>query len=251
MSNRPSLPWRKIQDYLVEVGSSRDIHELYHRATHGVQSLIPFDVSALFFIGPSKIAGFCGTDQKQVRLYHDHYVRINPVLSLNIHDLTWIDWRGFDDTEFAADYMRPLGVRYSLARFTPSQPISLSIQRSARGPIFQESHYEILGAINPHLNNIHTFLETIAKLEAEQVHAAELARGCRVLSRREAEVAALLCQRLSAAVIATKLLISPRTVERHTANIYEKMRVGSRRELMLKLLGNPHGGERPPTPAKR
>ena len=238
MPYRPSLPWRKIQDYLLELGASRDIQEFYHKSTHNVYSLIPVDVSALFFIGPFQIAESCGADPKQIPVYNDHYSRINPIASYDLSMLTWIDWRDFEDTEFVADFMRPNGVRYSLARYMPSNPISLSIQRSPQSPTFQELHYEILGAINPHLNNIHTYLEIIAKLEAEQVHTAELARGCRVLSGREAEVAALLCQRLSVPVIATKLLVSPHTVQRHIANIYEKLKVGNRRQLLLKLLGD-------------
>ena len=71
-------------------------------------------------------------------------------------------------------------------------------------------------------------------------YTGELACGCKVLSKREAEVAALLCQRLTMAEIATKLFINRRTVEFHIANIYEKLKVRNRRELVLKLIGSKH-----------
>ena len=50
------------------------------------------------------------------------------------------------------------------------------------------------------------------------------------LTNRELEVMALLAQRLSAKEIAQILTISERTVKRHTANIYQKLAVNSRRE---------------------
>lgn len=50
------------------------------------------------------------------------------------------------------------------------------------------------------------------------------------LTNRELEVLALLAQRLSAKEIAQRLVISDRTAKRHTANIYQKLGVNSRRE---------------------
>jgi len=50
------------------------------------------------------------------------------------------------------------------------------------------------------------------------------------LSDREAETLALLAQRLSNKEIAEKLHITPETVKRHTANIYQKLDVHGRRE---------------------
>jgi ATP/maltotriose-dependent transcriptional regulator MalT len=48
------------------------------------------------------------------------------------------------------------------------------------------------------------------------------------LTHRELEVLALLAQRLSAREIAQRLVISERTVKRHTANVYLKLAVNGR-----------------------
>ena len=50
------------------------------------------------------------------------------------------------------------------------------------------------------------------------------------LTRREIEILEFLAQRLSAKEIAQRLIISDRTVKRHTANIYQKLGVNSRRD---------------------
>jgi len=80
-------------------------------------------------------------------------------------------------------------------------------------------------------------LKIYSILDERQVYGAELNDGCRLLSKREAEIVALLSRRLSASQIAKEFSISPRTVERHIANIYEKLHVNSRRELLRKILG--------------
>jgi LuxR family maltose regulon positive regulatory protein len=59
---------------------------------------------------------------------------------------------------------------------------------------------------------------------------ASQARLIEPLTDRELEVLALLVQRLSAKEIAERLVISDRTVKRHTANIYQKLGVNSRRQ---------------------
>ena len=50
------------------------------------------------------------------------------------------------------------------------------------------------------------------------------------LTRREREILALLCQRLTDPEIAERLFLSPRTVEKHVGNIFGKLGVASRRE---------------------
>ena len=57
------------------------------------------------------------------------------------------------------------------------------------------------------------------------------------LTPRESEVLALLAQRLSNSEIATRLFISPKTVRRHTENIYGNLAVHDRREAVAKGLG--------------
>jgi DNA-binding CsgD family transcriptional regulator len=50
------------------------------------------------------------------------------------------------------------------------------------------------------------------------------------LTRREREVLALLCQRLTDPEIAARLFISPRTASSHVANVLGKLGAANRRE---------------------
>ncbi len=65
-------------------------------------------------------------------------------------------------------------------------------------------------------------------LGAGTVKGSELAG----LTKRELEVARLAVQAYTAAEIGTRLHIGERTVETHLTNIYTKLRIGSRRELI-------------------
>jgi len=69
--------------------------------------------------------------------------------------------------------------------------------------------------------------------------------GLNTLSKREQQILQLLAQRLTNKEIAERLHLSPVTVKRHAANIYEKLGVHSRRQAVAKaeglgLLGAPH-----------
>lgn len=55
--------------------------------------------------------------------------------------------------------------------------------------------------------------------------------GIQRLTRREREVAELICQRLTNPQIAARLVLSPKTVEIHASNIFRKLGVSSRGEV--------------------
>jgi DNA-binding NarL/FixJ family response regulator len=75
--------------------------------------------------------------------------------------------------------------------------------------------------------------QAVSEATREQIERARLGKRDRdeVLSRRELEVLKLVAEGYSTNEIASELVISPRTVERHRANLMEKLGVGDRVQL--------------------
>jgi DNA-binding CsgD family transcriptional regulator len=116
-------------------------------------------------------------------------------------------------------------------------PCNLIINYPRRSLYFNDQIYPILEFIKPHLSNYYSILKKMSEYQQEQCRIHEMVYDGRLLSKREAEIAVLLCQHLTMVEIATKLLLSPRTVQTHVENIKEKLRVRNRREMLLKLTG--------------
>jgi DNA-binding CsgD family transcriptional regulator len=101
----------------------------------------------------------------------------------------------------------------------------------------ERSDEQMFFSLRPHLQNIYNLLKRLGKPPPGDFFTCELAPDMKLLSRREAEVATLLCRRLRPAQIAALLLISARTVERHIENVYGKLNVNNRKQLLARLLG--------------
>jgi DNA-binding CsgD family transcriptional regulator len=246
--------YRKVLDIVSAIGSEGSLQGFLERALTGIRGMFPSE-QAFCIVGralplpPFEETSLLHLDfpDSAKSAYEGYYCRIDPgrrmtradtrILSLDFSQPSWAH------DEFVADFLHgmlrverdvvvPLldpsgrgGLCFGLARGPSSRPATLE--------------EETMLALRPHLANFCSLYKRLESLPEELYYAAELARDASLLSRREAEVAALLCKRLRVPEIATLLLISLRTVERHVANIYFKLNVRSRRELIGKLLGLP------------
>jgi DNA-binding CsgD family transcriptional regulator len=75
-------------------------------------------------------------------------------------------------------------------------------------------------------------IETLRSLRGRGEKAAAALLGPASLTKREREVARLAVQGLTAKEIAKQLILGPRTVEGHLANVYAKLGVRSKVELV-------------------
>lgn len=243
MTYRPDLPWSQIHDYLAEVGAETTQSGFFRNALEKIHHLIPHDSLAVFYQTAPTFQAIHGNLQKAVDDYNSYFIHVNPMRSLpNLAGYARVtDWTEFENTEFVTDYIRPFKIHWTLSRITPLSRLHLGLHRSRHSPVFNDREAEIMEILIVHLNNYHSCLETIAQLQKEHFYAAELAAHSKLLSNREAEVAALLCHRFTVPQIASKLLISRRSVETHVESIKVKLGVRTRQELIIKLLGEESG----------
>lgn len=98
--------------------------------------------------------------------------------------------------------------------------------------------YELKGALLPpgSFGADPAVMVTVARLGAVTLPDARALRERFGLTDREGQVALLLAEGLSNAEIAERLYLSPHTARRHTANIFDKLGVNSRKGLALLFL---------------
>ena len=252
MAERTLLPWRKMWDYIGEIGEAPSLREMLRRAVEGFPRLVSCEhaIACLAEVDPilTKIAVSVhhnGAPEAAIRAYEDRYfyedfIRLNLERTARTYQMDWRQsW--LRDIPIAQEFIHGL-LRIDLSAGIPMLDaegpggLNLCFTRIGTGRI-SSGDERIMLALRPHLLNLYTLFKRLENQPADNVFAAELAAECELLSKREAEIAGFLCKRLSAREIARLTMISKRTVETHVQHVYDKLGVNSRRELHQKLLG--------------
>lgn len=241
MTAYSDLPWPRINDYLLEIGTIRDNKEFSLRVLECLNSLVPFDADGVYVTintaGEVGVRSSIAGSSKWVELYNNYYWKTQPDTG------PIVDWRQWRDTEYVADFIEPQGIGFTAGLLLGDSDGGFvggfAIHRSKNSSCFSEQERLILEVLHPHISNFHSINTLLATCDIRQLpDAATLAADYQCLTKREAEIAALLCRKYQTGMIATRLLISPLTVYRHVANIFTKFNVFSREELVEKLLRN-------------
>jgi DNA-binding CsgD family transcriptional regulator len=139
-----------------------------------------------------------------------------------------------------ADYFRHRGVEDQLGavvRARDERTLMVVFSRSSRG--FNDRDRGVLGLLLPHLRHaVHRQrrLAALAATRALPSPAVVSPRAWESLTERERDVVACLRMAATDQRIARTLLISPRTVGKHLENVYRKLSLSGRMEL-LSILG--------------
>jgi DNA-binding CsgD family transcriptional regulator len=237
--DRSRIPWRRIDDFLAAAGSARSVEGLGRSAVDAIERVLPFDANALFAIEDEtgRIATWAARADcsKWMALYNDRFRRSIPCAPEDAGRM--IDWREHRRSAFVADFLYPQGISRTITVFTADRAdgrrrASLILHRSRIGPPFGDIERRVCAVLQPHLRNM---LELNLRCElraSAPPTAAQIADRLGMLTRREAEVAALLCGGFTVRMVATALFISSGTVRKHIENIYMKLGLCSREELL-------------------
>jgi DNA-binding CsgD family transcriptional regulator len=211
-----------------------------HTASVELQGIIPFDETAGIFDTPSgKNLEGIGKSEAVTAAYNNYYRTKRPNFSTCI-----VDWRTFDGTEYAVDFLFPNGMYKCLRHVIAGSQIYICINRSRLSPRFSDTDLDTLAVIDDYLNSLYTGLDARSDIADPALTSPAIRDRFHSLSRREAEVCSLVGHRLSTAEIAACLFISPRTVEKHVECIFDKLDVSSREQLRWRLGVLPAVGQR-------
>lgn len=250
-----SLPWNKINDFLLNCGNFRDPKGFSKAVLDQIQILIPFDQGRLYFINDNGLVYdeyLLGVDKQVTQEYHEYYSKVDNG-AFSIRKLASEFSKHYPKVEeclkdqssyscgrtFFSEYVQPHQIQYSFGlglRDTKNTLKSLFSLDRVCNVKYSEEEIKIMKCIRTHLDNLfQNFYATVSD-NGDNVNSCIFSNG--VLTRRESEIAALLVKGVKPTSISRKLYISITTVNKHIANMHAKLNVSTRQELIVKLLGN-------------
>jgi DNA-binding CsgD family transcriptional regulator len=248
------FPWAAIHEFLFECGRAGSPQDLAVKALEGIDQLIPYDQGRVYLLDANGtvISDYLHrVDRYWPEVYYDYYSQIldgkysaknkNIVQSAdllfpNTASCVFFDWTNRPSDEFVTDYIRAQKISYSLGfGYYDSHNVckrTCSIDRTSRRARFSKREMDMFALLTPHLENLNRnfYIGAGDECMIGKVKSTEL------LTRRESEIADMLCQGFIPEKIASCLYLSRATVYKHIANLHAKLNVSSRQELVLKLL---------------
>ena len=242
------INWSLLYEFVYHCGSVHDPKEFCVMVIENIRKLCSYNQGRIYFLdGNNRVADqyLTGVSKKNVALYHEYYAHVengkyeipqyltdrmtpgdrNTVLGVR-------NWQTATDDEFVCDYVRLLGLTYSLgfSFFNASgyHSVVFMLDRTTN-QAFSERELEHLRLIIPLLNN---YYKNFSSLDSTRKSVEKKFPESSSLTAREYEIVMLLCMGTATSVIGKKLHISVSTVYKHIAHIYDKLQVSSRQELL-------------------
>ena len=244
------LPWINIHEFLLKTGSIRVPKDFCLYLTENVNKLIHYDQARVYFIndnGKVYDTVLYGADRNWIEAYLQYYSKIEggrysigregQRSKSNVVNHTF-DWSNPENknNEFIMDYIKPHCLRHSLSiLFHDASDLTKTIITFDRTSSSEYTQKEILifNIIQSHSDNLHKNLHVLQKRDRSNLAAKE---SKELLTQRESEIVHLICEGVTPASISQKLCLSTSTVYKHIANIYAKMNITNRQELILTML---------------
>lgn len=233
--------------FLVRCSSEYDPCDFLAVIVRGLKDLIPYDQARILFLDISgKITSslLYGVSKKSWEIFMDYYANDisgsiyslkSPLHLSSGEKINFCDWtdpeRIRKHEEFYRDYVCPLHLKHCMGiGFSDAENCLraiISLDRTRDLPYSQNDKH-LIRSIHPLLANHFTALMTTPKQELSIIALWGTQYN---LTKREIEIVDLMTGGLSSGQIAERLGLSIKTVYRHTANVYEKLRISNREEL--------------------
>lgn len=236
------LPWEQLYHVAVHCCQFCDVRSFTIAFLQQIQQLVSFDEAIVFYMDGNRrlndyyLYNINPTWMNLYLSYYSHADRGTYGISQrdldNLDDVYIHQWSFESSREVIPDYIRPRNLVSSLGFGLRDQAncvrTVIAFDRLSEA-VFTQRDLEIMREARRLLNLHHRMLFGPIGSSTSQCPEAEL------LTNREWEILNLLLQGLSPANIAHILHIAVPTTNRHIYNIYKKLKVTSRAELMVKL----------------
>ena len=224
--------WKRLFDCIAELSEAESLPDFDHHLLVHIRGLIPTDLHAdIFDLFPSDVLSLADSagpsiDPRWLALWEARYRFVVPPVFNRRKPLQVVDWSRSGRDEYAVDFILPQGIGASMyleAEREESGIRRVIVVHRPRGRRFGVRDLAIAEALSGHLSSLCLRQRRLALREEELLLRVEAAVERGRLSRREMEVAGLLCRRLSVPEIGARLRLSLRTVENYAARAYEKL----------------------------
>ena len=241
------LPWMEIHNFLLRIGEIRIPKDLFSHLAGNIGRLVPYDQARVYFMKDNgKVYDIIlyGGERYWIEAYFKYYSTIEDGRyslekrdrhKLNVANRTY-DWSNVKDNEFIDGFIKPQGLHHILCmgfHDTSDHLKTICTFERTRERDYSKREISIFEIIQSHLNNLHKNLFVLQERNLANMITDELKQS---LTQRESEIIRLICDGLTPANISQRLYISIATVYKHIANIYAKLNVTNRQELILTAL---------------
>lgn len=241
--------WKKMYEFIVECGKVHDPYRFTVKIVEGLKDFLDFDDAIVLFLdGNRNIVDqyLYRFDKNWFHIFIEYYAKknISPYFGMDVDAsesehhprVELIDWKKIPYSDFIRDYIQENHLSESLAF------VLYDLNGFARtvfsfdlkhGRHYSDHAVDIVKLLVPALNNLHK--NFYVKIPGGFRHSNPLWNDAQ-LTERETQIVDLICQGVSPNNISKILHIATSTTYKHIAHIYEKFRVSSKQELLVKLL---------------
>lgn len=233
--------WKGLYHLLNDLVRQKDTHSLMASLETNIDSVIPANRGAPFFTfvdGKPICRRWPLYSSPLIPAFNTHYNQVCPAkCDTEQISLGPVNWKSeYSNSEYDTDFNRPLNVGHSMGagfvKIGTGRTHILVVNRGRSERPFSERDMKNLKTLVATLSVLYCRLDKEEDEFAANLRRLESLSGYCPLSRRETVVCRMFSNRMTARNIGELLKISPRTVERHVLNIYNKLNVSNRRELI-------------------
>lgn len=240
--------WKFINEILLQIHGNDDIDSMRKELFDMLQYLVRFDYGAFFLCKEDGVTNPIGYNISKEELETDtsQMEEINPLKTLRslmmdpkhpairVSEYTFAD--KLEDTEYYNLIWKPKRIRYSILvgiGHKGRELGSINLYRTEEKNDFSDKDLEIVNILKAHLN-IRLYRENTPYRINPDESSLKAIYG---LTDRETEIVELWSRGLTDNEISERLAISKNTLKKHISNVFSKLEISSRVEL-LKIISS-------------